>query len=81
MPHMVAPILSVAPTRALVDEKFKVLVENLPLGHPFTVHSLHLSDDNDYWEAFGHYISDHKGTVSGEFTSDSEILCYTWLLH
>lgn len=64
MPHMVAPILSVAPTRALVDEKFKVLVENLPLGHPFTVHSLHLSDDNDYWEAFGHYISDHKGTVS-----------------
>lgn len=58
-----APLLSVAPSRALVDEKFKVCVENLPRGQPFTLHALHLSEDNDYWEAFGHYMSDHKGAV------------------
>lgn len=63
MASIVAPLLSVAPTRALVDEKFKVQVENLPPGQPFTLHSLHLSEDNDYWEAFGHYVSNHNGTV------------------
>lgn len=63
MASIVAPLLSVAPTRALVDEKFKVQVDNLPPGLPFTLHALHLSEDNDYWEAFGHYISNHKGTV------------------
>lgn len=60
-----APVLSVSPCRGLVDEKLKVLVENLPPGHPVTLHSLHLSEDNDYWEAFGHYVSDHWGVVSG----------------
>lgn len=64
MASTVAPVLSVAPSRALVDEKFKVRVENLPPGRPFTLHALHLSEDNDYWEAFGHYTSDHNGTVS-----------------
>ncbi|XP_029017024.1 peroxisomal succinyl-coenzyme A thioesterase-like isoform X2 [Betta splendens] len=58
------PILSVAPIRALVDEKFKVSVENLPPAAPVTVHSLHQSEDQDCWEAYGHYISDHRGTVS-----------------
>ncbi|XP_070785453.1 peroxisomal succinyl-coenzyme A thioesterase-like [Enoplosus armatus] len=57
-------ILSVRPTRALVDEKFKVWVENLPPGSPVTLHSLHCSEDKDFWEAYGHYISDHRGTVS-----------------
>ncbi|XP_072309492.1 peroxisomal succinyl-coenzyme A thioesterase-like [Eucyclogobius newberryi] len=60
---MATPLLSVAPTRALVDEKFTVRVENLPPGHPFTLHSLHLSEDNDYWEAFGYYTSNYNGTV------------------
>eukprot|EP00064_Thunnus_orientalis_P019214 superscaffoldBa00004707_g19329 len=64
MSQTIPPILSVLPTRALVDEKFKVLVENLPAGSPVTVHSLHHSEDKDYWEAYAHYISDHKGTVS-----------------
>ncbi|XP_037616541.1 peroxisomal succinyl-coenzyme A thioesterase-like isoform X1 [Sebastes umbrosus] len=64
MSHTVPPILSVAPSRALVDEKFKVVVENLPPGSPVTLHSLHHSEDKDYWEAYGHYISDHRGTVS-----------------
>ncbi|XP_042258413.1 acyl-coenzyme A thioesterase 1-like isoform X2 [Thunnus maccoyii] len=64
MSQTIPPILSVLPTRALVDEKFKVLVENLPAGSPVTVHALHHSEDKDYWEAYAHYISDHKGTVS-----------------
>uniref|UniRef100_A0A8C6WSA7 Acyl-CoA thioesterase 15 n=1 Tax=Neogobius melanostomus TaxID=47308 RepID=A0A8C6WSA7_9GOBI len=63
MDSIVAPLLSVAPTRALVDEMFTVRVENLPPCQHFTLHSLHLSEDNDYWEAFGHYTSNHKGTV------------------
>uniref|UniRef100_A0A8C5HQJ7 Acyl-coenzyme A thioesterase 4-like n=1 Tax=Gouania willdenowi TaxID=441366 RepID=A0A8C5HQJ7_GOUWI len=62
--YAVAPILCVQPTRALVDEKFKVLVKNLPPGRPFTVRSLHLSEDKDYWEAYGHYVSDHQGELS-----------------
>lgn len=60
-----SPYLSAHPARALVDEKIKVLVENLPPGLPVTLHSLHHSEDKDYWEAFGHYISDHRGVVSG----------------
>ncbi|XP_070709679.1 peroxisomal succinyl-coenzyme A thioesterase-like [Pempheris klunzingeri] len=63
MSQAVPPILSVQPVRALVDEPFKVVVENLPPGSPVTVHSLHHSEDKDHWEAFGHYISDHAGTV------------------
>ncbi|XP_040004924.1 peroxisomal succinyl-coenzyme A thioesterase-like [Xiphias gladius] len=64
MSQTVPPILSVLPIRALVDEKFKVLVENLPPGSPVTIRSLHHSEDRDYWEAYGHFISDHRGTVS-----------------
>lgn len=60
-----APVVSVSPSRGLVDEKMTVLVEKLPPGLPVTLHSLHLSEDNDYWEAFGHYVSDHRGIVSG----------------
>lgn len=62
-----APLLSVSPSRGLVDEKVTVLVENLPPGCPVTLHSLHLSEDNDYWEAFGHYVSNQRGVVSGGF--------------
>ncbi|XP_031714817.1 peroxisomal succinyl-coenzyme A thioesterase-like [Anarrhichthys ocellatus] len=64
MSHTVPPVVSVVPSRALVDETFKVAVRNLPPGSPVTLHSLHLSEDEDFWEAFGHYISDHRGTVS-----------------
>lgn len=66
MSQTCVPILSVHPTRALVDEKIKVVAENLPPGLPVTLHSLHHSEDKDYWEAFGHYVSDHRGTVTGE---------------
>lgn len=64
MSQTIPPILSVHPTRALVDEPFKVLVENLPPASPVTLHSLHYSEDKDYWEAFGHYTSDHRGMVT-----------------
>uniref|UniRef100_I3JUE4 Acyl-CoA thioesterase 15 n=1 Tax=Oreochromis niloticus TaxID=8128 RepID=I3JUE4_ORENI len=64
MTQAVPPILSVTPSRALVDEKFQVLVENLPPGCPVTLRSLHRSEDEDDWEAYGHYVSDHRGVVS-----------------
>ncbi|XP_031438403.1 peroxisomal succinyl-coenzyme A thioesterase-like isoform X1 [Clupea harengus] len=60
----VCPVLSVQPTRALVDEKFQIVVRNLHPKQEVTVHSLHHSEDKDYWEAFGHYISDENGTVT-----------------
>ncbi|XP_071770141.2 peroxisomal succinyl-coenzyme A thioesterase-like [Centroberyx gerrardi] len=64
MSGTVTPILSVFPTRDLVDNKFKVMVENLPPGLPVTLHSLHQSENKDYWEAYGHYVSDDRGTVT-----------------
>ncbi|TMS03064.1 Acyl-coenzyme A thioesterase 4 [Larimichthys crocea] len=64
MSQTVPPVLSVHPSRSLVDEKLKVLVENLPPGSPVTLHSLHRSEDEHYWEAYGHYVSDHRGIVS-----------------
>ncbi|KAL2102597.1 hypothetical protein ACEWY4_001765 [Coilia grayii] len=60
----VCPVLSVQPIRALVDEKFKIVVRNLHPKEEVTLHSLHQSEDEDYWEAFGHYTSDKNGTVS-----------------
>uniref|UniRef100_A0A8C2ZME6 Acyl-CoA thioesterase 14 n=1 Tax=Cyclopterus lumpus TaxID=8103 RepID=A0A8C2ZME6_CYCLU len=57
-------VISVTPSRALVDETFRVAVQNLPPGSPVTLHSLHRSEDEDLWEAFGHYVSDSRGTVS-----------------
>ncbi|KAL2102596.1 hypothetical protein ACEWY4_001764 [Coilia grayii] len=60
----VCPVLSVQPTRALVDEKFKIAVRNLQPRQEVTLHSLHQSEAKDYWEAFGHYTSDENGTVS-----------------
>ncbi|KAG7454702.1 hypothetical protein MATL_G00262580 [Megalops atlanticus] len=58
-----SPLLTVQPSRGLVDEKFQVVVKNLPPRQEVTLHSLHQSESNDFWEAFGHYVSDWKGTV------------------
>uniref|UniRef100_A0A3B4B6E9 Acyl-CoA thioesterase 19 n=1 Tax=Periophthalmus magnuspinnatus TaxID=409849 RepID=A0A3B4B6E9_9GOBI len=57
-------LLSVHPSRALVDEKFKVLVQNASPGAELTVHSHLLSEDKHNWEAFGHYICDSTGSVN-----------------
>ena len=69
MAGAVHPILSVCPSRALVTEKFRVLVENLPPGLSVTLHSLHCSETKEYWEAFGHYVADSTGTVDGRYCS------------
>ncbi|XP_050963261.1 acyl-coenzyme A amino acid N-acyltransferase 1-like [Labeo rohita] len=54
------------PIRGLVDEKFQIIVMNLPPNQKVTLHSLHQSEDKDFWEAFGHYISDEHGSVTGD---------------
>lgn len=59
------PLLSVQPSRAQVDEKVQIVVMNLLPNQKVTLHSLHQSEDKDFWEAFGHYISDEYGTVTG----------------
>uniref|UniRef100_A0A8C2GV18 Uncharacterized protein n=1 Tax=Cyprinus carpio TaxID=7962 RepID=A0A8C2GV18_CYPCA len=58
------PLLSVQPSRAQVDEKVQIVVMNLLPNQKVTLHSLHQSEDKDFWEAFGHYISDEYGTVT-----------------
>ncbi len=59
------PLLAVQPKRALVDEKFQIDIMNLLPNQKVTLYSLHQSEDKDFWEAFGHYISDECGTVTG----------------
>ncbi|KAM9468195.1 acyl-coenzyme A thioesterase 1-like [Clarias gariepinus] len=58
------PLLSVEPSRGLVDEKFRILVRNLNPSQEVTLHCLHQSEDKDFWQAFGHYVSDDCGTVA-----------------
>ncbi|KAM6973325.1 acyl-coenzyme A thioesterase 3-like [Aplochiton taeniatus] len=58
------PLLLVHPTRGLLDEKFSVLVQNLPPVLDVTLQALIHSDDGDFWEAFGHYVSDSSGVVN-----------------
>uniref|UniRef100_A0A667YQ48 Acyl-CoA thioesterase 19 n=1 Tax=Myripristis murdjan TaxID=586833 RepID=A0A667YQ48_9TELE len=57
-------LLSVQPSRGLVDEKFSVRVQNAPPAHRLTVHALLHSEDGDTWEAFGHYVTDAGGDVN-----------------
>lgn len=59
------PLLSVQPIRGLLDETFQIAVMNLLPSQEVTLHALHQSEDKDFWEAFGHYISDEHGTVTG----------------
>ena len=74
------PLLSVQPTRGLVDEKIQVVVRNLPPALSVTLHSLHRSEDKDLWEAFGHYTSDGQGTVTGRFvTADRAYRPCSWM--
>lgn len=41
-----------------------MLVQQLPTGQAVTIHALLHSEDNDFWEAFGHYIADDSGVVN-----------------
>uniref|UniRef100_A0A1A8L3N3 Acyl-CoA thioesterase 19 n=1 Tax=Nothobranchius pienaari TaxID=704102 RepID=A0A1A8L3N3_9TELE len=56
--------LSAQPSRALVDERFVVLVQNAVPGSQLTVHALHQCEDGHSWQAFAHYIADAIGTVN-----------------
>ncbi|KAG7219669.1 hypothetical protein INR49_018915 [Caranx melampygus] len=56
--------LSVQPSRGLMDEKFVVLVQNVPPGLQLTVHALHQCEDGHSWEAFGHYNAGASGAVN-----------------
>ncbi|KAG1953515.1 acyl-coenzyme A thioesterase 1-like isoform X2 [Pimephales promelas] len=58
------PLLSVQPCRGLLDEKFQIVIMNLLPNQEVTIYCLHQSEDKDFWEAFGHYISDEHGTVT-----------------
>ncbi|GAA6075333.1 bile acid-CoA:amino acid N-acyltransferase-like, partial [Tachysurus ichikawai] len=58
------PLLSVEPTRGLVDEKLRIIVTNLNPQQEVTLHCLHHSEDKDMWDAFGHYVSDEHGSVT-----------------
>ncbi|XP_076589754.1 peroxisomal succinyl-coenzyme A thioesterase-like isoform X2 [Chaetodon auriga] len=56
--------LSVKPSRGLMDEKFIVLVQNVPPGFQLTIHALHKCEDGHSWEAFAHYTANAAGTVN-----------------
>ncbi|KAF7702066.1 hypothetical protein HF521_001349 [Silurus meridionalis] len=58
------PLLSVRPIRCMVDERFEVRVQDLQPGFRVTLHALLQSEDGDFWEAFGHYVSDETGHVT-----------------
>lgn len=74
------PFLSVRPLRCMVDEKFEVRVQGLVPGARVTLHALLQSEDGDFWEGFGHYVSDKAGNVSGTFKAFFMMLVYK-LLH
>ncbi|XP_021454488.2 bile acid-CoA:amino acid N-acyltransferase isoform X1 [Oncorhynchus mykiss] len=59
-----SPMLLLHPSRGLIDEKFSLIVQNLSQIQDITLHALIHSDDGDYWEAFGHYVSDATGFVN-----------------
>uniref|UniRef100_A0A3Q1I5Z7 Acyl-CoA thioesterase 19 n=1 Tax=Anabas testudineus TaxID=64144 RepID=A0A3Q1I5Z7_ANATE len=56
--------LSVHPSRALIDEKFIILVQNAPPGFQVTLHALHQCEDGHNWVAFAHYTANAAGTVN-----------------
>ncbi|KAM3870189.1 peroxisomal succinyl-coenzyme A thioesterase-like [Diretmus argenteus] len=56
-------LLSVQPSRGLVDERFSILIQHALPVLQLTLHALLHSEDGDDWEAFGHYTTDTAGTV------------------
>ncbi|XP_078275514.1 bile acid-CoA:amino acid N-acyltransferase-like [Rhinoraja longicauda] len=59
----VAPIIKNEPTRGLVDEPVKLEIGHLVPDQRVTLHSQLLSEDDDRWMAYAHYISDSEGIV------------------
>ncbi|XP_038667667.1 peroxisomal succinyl-coenzyme A thioesterase-like isoform X1 [Scyliorhinus canicula] len=61
--HRVAPIIRAEPTRGLIDEQVQLEVVHLAPSQRVTLQSKLLSEDADWWEAYGHYASDSEGIV------------------
>ncbi|XP_029007502.1 peroxisomal succinyl-coenzyme A thioesterase-like [Betta splendens] len=59
-----SPLLTAAPSRALIDEQISITGHFLPPHCPVTVCSKMHCDDGDQWEAYAHYTTDADGTVS-----------------
>uniref|UniRef100_A0A3B3IC71 Acyl-CoA thioesterase 19 n=1 Tax=Oryzias latipes TaxID=8090 RepID=A0A3B3IC71_ORYLA len=57
-------MLSVHPSRALMDEAFVILVQNVPPGFQVTLHALHRCEDGHRWEACAHYVADSSGNIN-----------------
>lgn len=66
-----APLLTISPTRSLIDEKITVEGRYLPpLCHVTMCAHLH-SEDGDLWQALSHYNTDRSGVVN--LTRDSSV--------
>ncbi|KAF7660736.1 hypothetical protein LDENG_00276850 [Lucifuga dentata] len=59
-----APLLTITPVRALIDEKISVKGHFLPPYLPVTVCAQMHSEDGDLWEAFAHYNTTADGTFN-----------------
>ncbi|XP_047437859.1 bile acid-CoA:amino acid N-acyltransferase-like [Mugil cephalus] len=66
-----APLLTAVPARALIDEQISIEGRFLPPHSPVTLWARMHSEDGDLWEAFAHYNTNAKGTVS--LTSDQSV--------
>uniref|UniRef100_UPI00398ED4B2 peroxisomal succinyl-coenzyme A thioesterase-like isoform X1 n=2 Tax=Pristiophorus japonicus TaxID=55135 RepID=UPI00398ED4B2 len=56
-------MIKAEPARGLVDEPVKLEVVHLVPNQRVTLHSMLLSEDSDWWEAYAHYVSDSEGIV------------------
>ncbi|XP_041112152.1 acyl-coenzyme A thioesterase 2, mitochondrial-like [Polyodon spathula] len=82
------PLLRATPTRALVDEPIEIAVLHLPPNRPITLRASLLSERNDLWESYSHYVSDEHGAVrvswdeshGGSYTG-CEPMGLFWSLH
>ncbi|KAG2460202.1 peroxisomal succinyl-coenzyme A thioesterase-like [Polypterus senegalus] len=64
MKTRISPKIIAQPARGLVDEQIYIRVSNLIPNEKITLRCLLLSEDNDFWHAYGLYISDDKGVVN-----------------
>lgn len=58
------PLLTAAPSRALIDEQISVQGRFLPPRRPVTLCAQMHSEDGDLWQSFAHYNTDADGTVN-----------------
>uniref|UniRef100_A0A3Q4AML1 Acyl-coenzyme A thioesterase 4-like n=1 Tax=Mola mola TaxID=94237 RepID=A0A3Q4AML1_MOLML len=66
-----APVLTAAPVRGLIDEPISIKGHLLPRDCPVTVCAQMHSEQGDLWEAFAHYKTNADGTVN--LTTDHSV--------